>query len=111
MSQNRPRESQQEQQWRRWLAQWQQSGLSVRAFCAAHRLPEQTFLAWRRLIAQRQAAACSFVSVQVVPDEQPAAVSCFEILMPGGLTLRVPPGFDRAALRQLLAILREGPPC
>jgi hypothetical protein len=43
MAQGRPRDSRKEQQWRQWLEQWQQSGGTVRAFCARHRLDEQRF--------------------------------------------------------------------
>jgi hypothetical protein len=100
-----------EQQWRRRIGQWQQSGLSVRAFCARHDLAQGSFYAWRRAIQQRDAAAGPFVAVQVVGDDEPAAGQPFEVVLPGGRALRVPPRFDRTALRQLLAVLEETPPC
>jgi len=111
MAQGRPRDSRKEQQWRRRIQQWQRSGLSVQAFCTLHELTAASFYAWRRLIQQRDAQAGPFVAVQVVGDEQPTAQRPFEVVLPGGRTLRVPPGFDSAALRQLLAVLREVPPC
>jgi hypothetical protein len=46
MSQGKPRDTRKEQQWRRWIRQWQQSGLSVRAFCARHELSQPSFYAW-----------------------------------------------------------------
>jgi len=110
MSHGRPRDSRKEQQWRRWIGQWQQSGLSVRVFCARYDLAEPSFYAWRRQIRQRDAAAGTFVPVQVVPDDQQLP-SPFEVVLAGGRTLRVPPGFDATALRQLLAVLEEAPPC
>jgi hypothetical protein len=111
MSYGRPRDSRKEQQWRRWIGQWQHSGLSVRAFCARHDLAQPSFYAWRREIRQRDAAAGTFLSVQVVPDDDPSPASPLEVVLPGGRTLRVPSGFDSAALRQLLAVLEETPPC
>jgi hypothetical protein len=111
MSQGRPRDGRKEQQWRRWIGQWQQSGLSVRAFCARHQLTQASFYAWRRLIRQRDAATATFLPVQVIPDEQPSPPSPFEVLLPGSRTVRVPHGFDAAALRQLLAVLEEVGPC
>jgi hypothetical protein len=111
MAQGRPRDSRKEQQWCRWIDQWRQSGLSVRAFCTLHELAEPSFYAWRRLIQQRQEAARPFVAVQVVGDDEPSAGQPFEVVLPGGRTLRVPPRFDSAALRQLLAALQEVPPC
>jgi transposase len=111
MSNGRPRDSRKEQQWRRWIGQWQHSGLSVRAFCARHDLAQPSFYAWRRLIQQRDAAAGTFLGVQVVPDDEPSSADPFEVVLAGGRTLRVPPGFDAAALRQLLAVLEGVRPC
>ena len=111
MSHGRPRDSRKEQQWRRWMGQWQHSCLSVRAFCARHDLAEPSFYAWRREIRQRDAATGTFVPVQVVPEDEPSLTHAFEIVLPGGRTLRVPQAFDSAALRHLLAILEEVAPC
>ncbi len=111
MAQGRPRDSRKEQQWRRRIEQWQQSGLSVQAFCRLHELAPASFYAWRRLIGQRDAAGGPFVAVQVVTDEEPSAGQPFEVVLAGGRTLRVPPRFDSGALRQLLAVLQEVRPC
>ena|SRR5947209_5191337 len=111
MAQGRPRDPRKEQQWRRRIQQWQQSGLSVPAFCRLHDLAPASFYAWRRLIEQRDAAAGPFVAVQVIAADEPPAEQPFEVVLPGGRTLRVPPRFDQAALRQLLAVLREVSPC
>jgi Transposase len=110
MSQGKPRDPRKEQQWRRWIRQWQQSGLSVRAFCARHHLAPPHFYAWRREIQQRDTVADSLVPVQLVADE-PAGPSTFEVVLAGGRTLRVAPGFDAASLRQLLAVLEEVRSC
>ena len=48
MAHGRVRDEQKEQQWRRWIAQWRTSGLSVRDFCARHGLATPSFYAWRR---------------------------------------------------------------
>ncbi len=110
MAQGKSRDPRKEQQWRRWIQQWQHSGLSVRAFCARHDLAEPSFYAWRRQLQQRQGAA-RFVPVRVVPDEEPAPAGSVEVVLSGGRHVRVPPGFDPATLRQLLAVLEEVPPC
>jgi hypothetical protein len=113
MSQGKPRDPRKEQQWRRWIRQWQGSGLTIRAFCERYDLSQPSFYAWRREISRRDAAISPFVPVHLVPDEQPvcASPSLFEVLLPGGATLRVPQRFDPATLRQLLAILQEGRSC
>jgi len=42
------RDPEKEKYWRRHIAQWQESGLSVRAFCKEHGVIETSFYAWRR---------------------------------------------------------------
>ena len=37
-----------EQFWRKTVAGWNKSGLSVRAYCARHHLRDANFYAWRR---------------------------------------------------------------
>src|SRR4029077_17519867 len=110
MAQGKSRDPRKEQQWRQWIHQWQRSGLSVRAFCARHDLAEPSFYAWRRQLQERNAAAL-FVPVRVVPDEEVAPAGSVEVVLTGGRRVRVPPGFDPATLRQLLAVLEEVPPC
>jgi transposase-like protein len=109
--------------WRRLLRQWRRSGLTVRAFCAEHKVSEPSFYSWRRSIAERdQRATVSaptvgddnahdqplFVPLRVMPT---AAGMAFEVVLGQGRVVRVPARFDPAALRQLLAILEEERPC
>jgi transposase len=107
--------------WRRLLQQWRRSGLTIREFCADHEVSEPSFYAWRRTLAQldeRSAGSARpvpsdakppvFVPLRVVPE--PAGMALEVVLGPGRL-IRVPAGFDPATLRQLLAILEEGPSC
>jgi hypothetical protein len=111
MSQGKPRDTRKEQQWRRWIGQWQRSGLTIRAFCERHHLSQPSFYGWRRASQQRDAVASTLVPVQLVHDDEPVAASIVEVVLPGGPTLRVPPRFDAASLRQLLLVLQEGRSC
>jgi hypothetical protein len=119
-----------EQFWRRTFRQWRSSGLGVRAFCAEHGLAEQSFYAWRRIVAERdqeatrvraepersgvcRAALASddapvFVPLHVIDAPAPAA---FEVVLECGRVVRVLRGFDADTLRQLLAVLEEKQPC
>lgn len=107
-----------EQLWRRAVARWRRSGLSVRAYCVQHGLSEPSFYAWRRELArrdQRQAERAvqpphvkpiHFVPVRVT---EPAAA--IEIVLTNGQIVRVRPGFDAATLRQVLSTVEEDRPC
>ena len=79
----------------------------MRAFCGLHGLSQANFYAWRREIQQRDAAAEAFLPVEILPQEDPPSTSRLEVVVAGGRTLRVAPGFDPVTLRQLLAVLEE----
>jgi transposase len=111
MAQGKPRDLHKERQWRQYLRHWQASGLSVQAFCDRRGLTAATFYAWRRELRRRDAACTTFVPVHVAPDQVPAQTAGIEVVLGGGRRLRIGPGFDPATLRQLLAVLEEGPPC
>ena len=111
MALGRARDEHEERQWRRWIAQWQASGLSVRAFCARHRLASASFYNWRRVLERRAAEELAFVPVQVVADATPAQASALEVVLVDGRTVRVAPGFDAATLRRLLAVLEGEGSC
>jgi hypothetical protein len=111
MTPGRARDEQKERQWRRWIDQWRASGLSVRAFCAQHRVATASFYAWRRVLERRAAEAPAFLPVQVVADAAPAQASALEVVLADGRTVRVTPGFDAATLLRLLAVLEGEGSC
>jgi len=109
MPKTRRRRAARDQFWRDAIAAWKESGQTVTAFCAARGIGESTFFAKRRELARRQqspsaAAAAtanpSFAAVRVIPDPM------IEIVVPGGLILRVPVGADADAVAQLVVALR-----
>jgi hypothetical protein len=114
MPQGKPRDPSKEQHWRRLLARWQDSGLSVRVFCRRHHLAEPTFYAWRRALAQLPSPGATepltFVPLDVLQDTPSPPAPALELVLGDGRLLRIPQGFDPAALRPLLAAL-EGPSC
>jgi transposase len=107
---------------RHWLdliRLWQQSKLSVRAFCRRHRLSEPSFYCWRRTLRQRgligqqpadvaKTESPAFVQVSVTAGT--AAPRSIDVVLANGRRLRVRPGFDVNTLRQLLRVLEE-PAC
>ena len=110
MAHGRARDERKERQWRRWIGEWQASGLSVRAFCGRRGLATPSFYHWRRVLERRATQEPTFVPVQVVADAMPVQASLLEVVLADGRAVRVAPGFDAATLRQLLVVL-EGRPC
>lgn len=113
-----PRDHGKEQFWRRLLRLWQNSGRTVRAFCAEQGVSEASFFAWRRTIAQRDQrpaappeCAATFVPLRVIATPAPEPARPFEVVLNDDRVVRVPPGFDPASLRQLLTILEAERPC
>ena len=107
--------------WRQALRQFAASGQSVRAFCTQRGLSEPSFYAWRRTLAQREAAiqaaktgapaaspapaAPAFVPIRLMattPDTAP-----IEIVLPGGTRIHVQPPVDRQTLIQVVTALRS----
>jgi transposase len=99
-----------EQFWRETIAAFTASGLSVRAFCLARGLHEKRFYTWRRNLglspvarpASSVASTPGFVPVRVVSD------TSLEVVLPGGLTVRVPVSADPSHVARLVAALRGG---
>ncbi len=112
--------------WRAEVEQADRAGrspITVREFCRSRGLREPSFYFWRRELAKRKptfapvatrrevpparggAKAARIVFAPVTVKPAPAAAVPIEIEV-GGVTLRVQPDFDEAALARLIAVLR-----
>src|SRR5262245_49856140 len=111
MAPGRARDERKAREWRRWISQWQASGLTVRTFCARHGVSTPSFYHWRRVLERRAAEEPAFVPVQVVADPTPPQASALEVVLVDGRVVRVAPGFDAATLRRLLVVLEGERPC
>jgi hypothetical protein len=114
MAQRRRRDPHKERHWRQLLDQWQRRGQSVRAFCAAHRLSEQSLYWWRRELAARDlqptpgadAAPPLFVPVHVRAEPVSALPGdLVEVLLDNGRRLPVGSDVPPQRLAQLVAAL------
>ena len=90
--------------WRKLIAQHEQSGLSVRAFCQQHRTSEYSFYHWRKRLAEQLPMKFALVETS---RNAPAAVAGLELVLASGERLRIAPGIDDATLRVVLSVLRE----
>lgn len=126
----RPYDPDKELLWRGILKQHRKSGLSVRAFCNREGLKDFNLFRWRRELSRRDRQGHSaipyrsageptappaspvFLPVRVVDDrhERAEPFPPIEILLPDGPVVRVPLGFDRRTLGDVLAVL-EGRSC
>ena len=112
----RRRDTRKEEVWRQRMTQWNGSGLSVREFCRQWRLSEASFYAWRRELARRDAQGSQAEPAQADtqaagPRWEPVVVAGswrtggVEATLPGGVQLRVAPGFDPQTLREVVEVL------
>jgi hypothetical protein len=60
---------------------------------------------------ERRAEQPAFVPVPVVPEDMSPHDGSVDVVLRGGRTLRVGPGFDAVLLQRLVAVLEEAPPC
>jgi hypothetical protein len=89
--------------WREILRRQARSGLSVAAFCRRSRIPQASFYAWRRKLR----GGAAFTEVRVAP-ESALVTRALELVLPGGWSIVVRPGFDRATLLALVEALARG---
>jgi transposase-like protein len=88
--------------WRRLVAQQEQSGLSVRAFCRQHHAKEHSFYQWRKRLSEQHP-----MKFALVEAESNGGAGVVELLLATGERLRISPGADAATLRAVLGVLRE----
>ncbi len=93
--------------WRKTLANFRKSGLSVREFCRRENLHESAFYAWRRTIKERgprQRAQKSPAFVPLVLGEVHAAAGV-TLELRGGRALRLSESFPVERLASLVLAL------
>jgi hypothetical protein len=110
-----PRVADNERRWLERIRLWQQSQLTIRAFCRRQRLTEPSFYFWRRVLRQRglldaDRATAPPAFVQVAVAAAPPAPTPLDLVLASGRTLRLRPGFDPDTLRHQLRLLEE-PSC
>ena len=100
-----------EQAWAKWrdlVAEQEQSGQSVAAFCRDRELAQSQLTYWRRRV--REAAKAPFVEVQLAePGVQARAwgSTTIEVRLKNGRSLMVAARFDARHLRALLEVVES----
>ena len=109
-----------EAHWRKVLAEAASSSLSKTDFCRTRGIKLTTYFWWKREIARRDAGVrrarnkitapstpISLVPVRLIKREEPERPSPIEVVLEGGHTIRVFPGFDPDTFRRVVAVLEE----
>lgn len=96
------------------MAEFEQSGLRRKEFCAARGLSVHTLDAWRRRVAEsgreEKIVAVEFVAERATATGSMRAASAerggqFRVLLATGIRIEVEAGFDAGELRRLIATL------
>jgi hypothetical protein len=89
--------------WKDQIEQWQQSGLSQRAYCHNNHLQPHRFYYWRRrILAPRPEVSFLPVALTDDPVRHPLAV---RILMPNGCAIELEGRDEPGRLKQLVAMV------
>ncbi len=99
------------QLWIQRLDRFAASGQTTAEFCTAEGVSVASFYLWKRRLAAADASSSPQDSgprlLPVHLQDRPAPI---ELVLPGGMVVRVTAGIDQAALRLLLKLLGV-PPC
>ena len=87
--------------WTDRITAWQQSGLTVAAWCRNNCVSYHSFLYWRkRLQGEKVREGGNFIKLSVAATRSPISLEC------NGITVHVSAGFDPTLLRNLLSLLK-----
>jgi len=89
--------------WRQLLAQQEQNGVTVRAFCQQHQVSEYSFYQWRKRLAEQLPVKFALVETN---HSAPAAAGV-EVILTTGERVRIASGADAGTVRLALSVLRE----
>jgi hypothetical protein len=86
------------------IARWRASGTSKASFCREAGIATVTLGRWLRKLEVERAVERSPVLVEVGRRERPVRDG-YEVVLPGGVEVRVPAGFSDEDLARLLRVL------
>ena len=101
--------SRRSEEMQRVLAEFEQSGQSLRAFGQSKGIAYAKLLYWRKKLKAEGLPNPSLAPVVVIPDSSPTETSggAYEVWLPNGVSLGVPRGFDDCELLRLAQVLAQ----
>lgn len=104
-----------EARWRAVVSAWSKSGQEVGTYCEEHGVNRSDFYRWRKRLQRLKRP--EFIPVHVVARETPrgarplTAGAGVEVVLRGGVRLRLKRGFDPTVLSAAVRVLAEGGAC
>ena len=107
-------DSEREREMRAVLERWERSGLPIARFASCEGLTSKTLYRWRQRLGigdgrvrrgRPLSDAPAPLFTEVSPSLLTVRAAVFEVVLPSGVTLRVPERFEPDALRRLIAVL------
>lgn len=115
------RRAEREREVRAVVERWERSGLTLTGFAEREGLARKTLSRWRRRLgigddrvrrgrppmnpSNESRARAAALFTEVSPSLLTVQAPMFEVVLPSGVTLRVPERFEADALRRLVAVL------
>jgi hypothetical protein len=97
--------------WQQVLEQFQQSGLSVRAFCAERCIAANSFYQWRRKLGDKSnSSGNAIIPVKLVSaSPATATIPCrvIQIITPNGFSIRVDSAMPSDELTAILRVIHD----
>ena len=93
------------EQWKQRILDYQESGLTMKAWCTVKNIPFHQMKYWIRKLSlsKRKRQTTSWVTVTPTPDPSPENPTL--IVHIGGVTIDIRPGFDPSLLSQVVRVL------
>jgi len=92
--------------WHQELSKWQQSSMSVAAYCRQTGIPDWQFHYWRKkLLPSTLAPQTKFIELNLSEEIQVSSGLWFEL--PSGVRLMVSPSFNSEILFRVLSVVGE----
>jgi hypothetical protein len=109
----RRRSVERERYWRSIIAEQESSGQSISDFCRQREVAQGSFFNWRRkfAIAEKDTGkidvAANFLPIELPPLPTEAGRSSFEVVLPDGYRVVLPPHSDCQLLCEVLDAVRQ----
>ena len=101
-------ENERNEQWRERIRAYRESGLTMRAWCAAQGIPFNQLKYWLRKLSPGTRKSPTTTWVTVTPTPPSSAETSPLVVRIGSASIDIRPGFDASLLTQVVRVLEAG---